>query len=255
MTTTLLDMTQQILSPMDSDEVNSIGDTIESTQVANLIKETFDDIATQYDLPSIKRTFTLESAADVNQPTKMRIPDGTFSVEWIKYNITDGSGATDRYVTITYCAPESFLTISHARDSTATEVQTVTLDENTKIYVLDNADPLYWTSFDDEFVMFDAFDSAVDTTIQASKTMAFGQTIPALVLADATVIDLPDELISLLRNEVRSMAFDLWKDGTTPKIDQAAERARIRAQRSKRKFRVNQERTAATPDYGRRVIR
>ena len=38
---TLLEMTQNILSAMDSDAVNSIGDTVESLQVADVIVETY----------------------------------------------------------------------------------------------------------------------------------------------------------------------------------------------------------------------
>lgn len=36
---TLLELTQRILESMNSDEVNSIGDTEESMTVANIIKE------------------------------------------------------------------------------------------------------------------------------------------------------------------------------------------------------------------------
>ena len=35
---TLLEMTQDILSAIDADEVNSIDDTVEATQVATIIK-------------------------------------------------------------------------------------------------------------------------------------------------------------------------------------------------------------------------
>ena len=38
---TLLDITQSILSAMDSDYANSIGDTVEAEQVATIVKETY----------------------------------------------------------------------------------------------------------------------------------------------------------------------------------------------------------------------
>ena len=41
---TLLDMTQDILSDIDSDEVNSISDTPDSLQVAGIIKSSFYDM-------------------------------------------------------------------------------------------------------------------------------------------------------------------------------------------------------------------
>ena len=41
---TLLNMTQNILSEMDSDEVNGIADTVESTQVAHIIETMYYDL-------------------------------------------------------------------------------------------------------------------------------------------------------------------------------------------------------------------
>ncbi len=38
---TLLEIVQEILSDMDSDEVNSIDDTTESEQVATIVKSTY----------------------------------------------------------------------------------------------------------------------------------------------------------------------------------------------------------------------
>ena len=38
----LLEMTQDILSDMDSDEVNSINDSVESLQVLGIIKNTYE---------------------------------------------------------------------------------------------------------------------------------------------------------------------------------------------------------------------
>ncbi len=38
---TLLDMVQEILSDMDSDEVESIDDTVEAEQVVSILKSTY----------------------------------------------------------------------------------------------------------------------------------------------------------------------------------------------------------------------
>ena len=44
---TVLDMTQKILSSMDSDDVNSISDTEESLQVVDIIEDTYHDMEVQ----------------------------------------------------------------------------------------------------------------------------------------------------------------------------------------------------------------
>ena len=50
---TLLEMTQHILSSMDSDSVNSYAETIESEQVATVIKDAYFNLINNLDI----RTF------------------------------------------------------------------------------------------------------------------------------------------------------------------------------------------------------
>jgi hypothetical protein len=45
---TLLEMTQSILSAMDSDPVDSIDETVESIQVADIVKESFTNLLSCY---------------------------------------------------------------------------------------------------------------------------------------------------------------------------------------------------------------
>ena len=48
---TLLQMTQSILSDMDSEAVNSISDTVEAQQIASVIEDTFYNISSARDIP------------------------------------------------------------------------------------------------------------------------------------------------------------------------------------------------------------
>ena len=92
---TLLNMTQEILSAMSSDEVNSIGDTSESLQVATILKRKYYDIASRGDLPEHNQLFQLNPSLSGIEPTLMFIPDGIGHVEWIKYfNSNPDSGTS-----------------------------------------------------------------------------------------------------------------------------------------------------------------
>ncbi len=85
----LLDMTQEILSAMSSDEVNSISDTPESLQVATILKRKYYDIISRGDLPEHNQVFQLNPSLDSTSPVLMYIPDGIGRVEWIKYYDTN----------------------------------------------------------------------------------------------------------------------------------------------------------------------
>jgi hypothetical protein len=91
---TLLQMTQDILSNMSSDEVNSISDTAESLQVATIIKQKYYDIISRGDLPEHNQLFQLNSSLDETKPTIMTVPDGIGRIEYIKYYDTNPLDST-----------------------------------------------------------------------------------------------------------------------------------------------------------------
>ena len=54
---TVLQLTQNILSAMSSDEVNSISDTVESMQVATILQNKYYDIVSRDALPAHDQLF------------------------------------------------------------------------------------------------------------------------------------------------------------------------------------------------------
>ena len=104
---TLLDLTQRILSAMDSDVVNHIGDTAEASQVADVIRETYLDIIDEYDLKAKHTVFQLNASGTTARPTHMSLPEGYHSIEWIKYdNRIDLATTTRNYVTLQRLEPD-----------------------------------------------------------------------------------------------------------------------------------------------------
>src|SRR5260221_14258513 len=91
---TLLTIVQNILSAMDADEVNSISDTTEARQVAQIVQNKYYDIVSRGYLPEHDQLFQLNPSLDVTRPTLMYIPDAVSQVRWVKYfdsNVLDGA--------------------------------------------------------------------------------------------------------------------------------------------------------------------
>lgn len=82
---TLLEMTQNILSSMESDEVNSISDTVEAEQVATEIRTAYYELMSTLNQPSKKALISLEPSNDPERPNVLKIPDNVIKVDWIKY--------------------------------------------------------------------------------------------------------------------------------------------------------------------------
>lgn len=249
---TLLEIVQDILSDADGDEVNSIGDTVESEQLATIIKNEFLDIADNMDLEHHKETVAL-TATGSSTPATMTRPEGLYDIAWIMYDKRAAAGDDPSFDDVHYLPTKDFIKIVSSLNASDTTVDTQTLNGVVYNCYNDRA-PTYYTFINGyDTIVFDAYDSALETNLQASKSIANGIQRPTLTIADSTVPDLPQHQMSLLKNRARAMYFDLFKDGTTKEIDKRMRNSEVRSQRQRhiaaRNRRKDQRRT---PDYGRR---
>jgi len=249
MAKTLLKMTQDILSDIDGDEVNSIDDTIESQQISRAIVDMFDFIVSDQELPSIKQTFQLEAYGDTDKPTHFDIPADVNTIDVLRYNTAD-DGERETFVKVYYLEPVDFLRQTKNRNVLDTNVISVEVEDNVTVNIRNDVSPTYWTTFDNETIIFDSFDENISSTMTASNTEAYGQRPPTLSRVDGAFINLPNNLLPYLQAEVREYAFDVWRGGATPKIQQLARKGRVRQQRSRDKLRRN----VKLPNYGRKSI-
>lgn len=213
---TLLEIVQTILNKMSSDEVNSIGDTIESLQVAEEVKTTFYHMWGNIEQPYQYNLVALEPSLDPAKPTHMGVPENVDNFKWIKYNA--GSAAEPNYKALCYETPEAFL---QRTDSWNDNSGVLTVQDYSGSYLVVRTDgpPRYYTLFDDEHVVFDSYDADVDDTLQASKVQAFAQTIPSWTMEDSFIPDLPAKHFPQLVAESASACMSYLKQMPSP-IDQ-----------------------------------
>jgi hypothetical protein len=97
MTHTLLEVVQSVASSLNSDQVNSIGDTPEGLQIAECVKTSYLNMLGRYDLPEHNQVINLNSPTDANlYPTLLLRPDGVNRIEWLQYydsNILDSASS------------------------------------------------------------------------------------------------------------------------------------------------------------------
>lgn len=250
---TLLEITQDILSSMDSDEVNSIDDTVESVQVAAIIKNTYRALLTNRDWPHTKRLIELNASGNSALPTHMSLVDDVKRIDFVKYNVAKASdGDKRKFRDIRWLEVDDFLRRLNALDNTSANVVTV-IDPASSIPLSIRSDlaPTYYTSFDDTNIVFDSFDSAVDSTLQKIKTQVYGFVYPAWSMADDYVPDLPNTAFTLLLEESKSRAFIELKQIANQKAEQESQRQNTWLSRKDRRIKGG----IRFPDYGRRTGR
>ena len=216
---TLLEMTQNILSDMDSDEVNSISDTQESLQVATIIKTTYYNIIDGKDFPFLYELFQLVPSGTTSRPTHMKMPEDIIDLKWIKYNNKKLTDTKNKLEKVEYKTPEDFLDITDVRSSNATNVTAIVDPSDVTVNIYTDRGPKYFTSFDDENLVFDAYDSAKESTLQNSNTQVYGKRSVTFTLNDTFIPDLPVQMFSYLLNEAKSTCFLTLKQMANQKAE------------------------------------
>ena len=246
---TLLDMTQSILSDMSSDEVNSISDTIEALQVAQIIKDTYYNLIDGRDWPHLYQMFQLTPSGNATNPTTMTLPEGVIDVIWVKYNVMTATDTANKFQLIAYKTPQEFMALLDTRLSDADNVLIVTDTSNDiPLNIYTDRAPTYYTSFDNEYIVFDAYDSDVEETLQNDKTQSYGRIYPSWTMDDDFIPDLPIQSFSYLLNEAKATASLKLLQAADVKAEQHAVTQRRRM--SQDAWRLN--RGISRPNYGRK---
>jgi len=247
---TNLDIVQNVLSRLDSDEVNSISDTTESRQVAELVKTKYFDIVSRAHLPEHKQMFQLVASADPTLPVVMYQPSGIRTVEWIKYHRVETNPTIDDFTYVTILPLQQFIDRSHALNLDEVNVDSLTLNSFT-FYFMNDRQPCYCTIVNDDTIVFDSYDADVDTTLQSSKTIAFGLINPTFTMVDSFIPDLDDAQFPLLLNEVTAAAFADLKQTINPKVEQEVRRQWSSFEKTKYFPKPNY--LAQLPNFGRKT--
>lgn len=245
---TLLDIVQDILSDMDGDIVNSIDDTIESQQVAQIVKTTYYAMLSNRNWPHTRQLINFTSSNTTALPTHMYLPELVKELVFINYDVHRLDETRKRYQPIRYTTPDTFLRRTNNFNNSADNIDVIIDPTGIELLIRNDIPPTLYTSFDDNTIVFDSYDKNVDDTLQTSKVQAMGFVTPAWQQLDAFIPDLPEEAFIALVEESKSKAMFKLKQ----MVDQKAEQEASRQQRwlSRKAWRV--EGGVAYGNYGRR---
>lgn len=236
---TLLALTQKILSSMDSDEVNSIDDTTEAQQVVDIIETVYNDIVALGELPRDNDLFQLNPSLTPLLPVTMYIPDGIDEICWLKYNYASVSQPQTIYQPLRPLPFLDFVEMVTGLNPSETDITTYTHVVNGypfTLYCRNNIPPVYYTTANDNTVLFDGYDSGVESTLQSSKTMGYGQRTFTFTKVNSFVPPLDDKQSQRLLHESKSLAFAELKQSQHVKAEKSARDIKINQQASKYKL-------------------
>lgn len=235
---TLLEMVQAILAAMDSEEINSITDTVEANQVALICKGVYYDIVEDVDMPVKHTLFQLNASGDNNIPCLMTVPADVAKVLDVRYNYTATPGATPDYRVMQLLNFDDFMARQQpALDSdTNVGMQVVTKGGETfQFWYRNNADPTLYTTFDDNTLLFDSYDATKEDTLQKNKTMCTGREVMTFLMQDSFIVDLDGNQFPYYLNKCKGRAFNELKQQVNQEAVAETRRQKIMQQKRKQK--------------------
>jgi hypothetical protein len=170
---TKLKIVQMVLSAIDSDDVSSISDTVESEQVAVLVDTIYDDLNGEFPWPHLRTEGVLEVTTTAHV---MRLPQSVLTINNIYY----------RKEPVTYLEPEEMTTLLFERDTTLTNV-----DSNG---AYNDRDPRYWTSYNDTDIVFDSYNGSLVEALTYTDVYR----TPTPMLNDNDYPDMPDRFHNII---------------------------------------------------------
>lgn len=240
---------------MDSDEVNSYDDTVESVQVANLLKYCFYDCAVDMNLHEHEDLIQLSPSLDNTKPCLMTLPTNVTRVDWIKYDNQTTEETSVNYQDVCYLPLKDFIEMTNQlANSDAGNTDSMTVEDTDGLsytfYFQNDRAPQYYTHFGNNTLIFDAFDETVDSTLQGSKTQCFGAKYPGWTMSNNFIPDLDPTQFPYLLNKAKTRAFMELKQTPNPESGGEARRQKIVDQKRKRRLTLGSE-FDRLPKYGR----
>jgi hypothetical protein len=171
-----------------------------------------------------RKLIQLEASGDIDKPNYLKIPENLKELESFMYDKRKEGDTRANLHAVTYKEPDDFLRYVSARREDGDNVVTVNDFSGITLLIRNDLAPQYWTSFDDQYIVTDSYDSSVDSTLMNSKTACLAYVFPHWEHTDDAIPDLPVEAFSALTEEAKSTAFLELKQMANQKAEQKASR-------------------------------
>lgn len=240
---TLLSVVNTYMDYTDGFRVATIDDTIESQQVASICEKVYQDLNNDVFNNSLTETLLqLDSLADSTKPNYLKLPSTASKIKESKvmYNVATGAaGATTLNIKqIPYMRPQEFLDTMGLRSTNQTNTQIVTDFSGYKMVIQNKSAPQFFTSFDDEHLVFDSFDSDVDSVLQSSKSGILTSEQRTFTQSDTYIIDFPEWFHTTYLNAVIAEASEVLREEP---IFSVARKARAGIAKARKKERIGSQ--------------
>ena len=231
---TLLQVVQKCLEVVNGEEVNSISDSKEAQDIASICEDVYHAFCAEKKIPEHQELTQLEALSDTDFPTHFKFGSRISELKKVFYDQSEVSGQTD-WREVIYVSPLDFL----LRTDNIVESKVLVSDKKggTSLSIRNDQYPTFYTSFDNEHIVMNAYKATVDSTLQQSKSRAYSTKFPPFTIEDSFIPDLDDMLSVLFLAECKVNVSNTLEKEVPPKLEQEVRRLRGFSQGARDKVR------------------
>lgn len=225
----ILQLVQELGEGIGSDEIDSLDETIEATEIATILEQTVTEVISRKRWEFIKDRVRQLDAIDgaSTQLNTLNIPSDVTRVNCLRYKDTNNTDVTT-FIDVMYMQPCEFIEFVQSRNSADDNITAIANSDGVLINVLTDNAPTRWTSFDEEVITFDAYDSTVSTGNLAADSVIIADIVPVIDYTDPTAtLKVPERMETLIFNEALSTCNYRLRQTRDPRADRIARRQHI----------------------------
>lgn len=155
---TLLELVQEVSREIGDKERIGLDEDLRVNDIANICINVLEGICTRRQWEFLRDRIVVPTATP--SKTGVTTPDTVVRVNGVKYKVGT------QYKELCYLLPEDFLRMT---DNNVNNTEPVVVAGGGTIYVANNKAPSYYTSFNEEELVFDSYDSTVSAGIVAAN--------------------------------------------------------------------------------------
>lgn len=202
---TLLQLVQDIGTLIGSDEIDELYETQETVDILAILRMTFNNVIARRDWEFTKNQPRLLDDRDVGdtQINRLNLPTDVAQLSTLRVRYRSPvDGRNEVFKDLQYLSPSDFLTLVQEGNENDSNIDTILNDDSVPMLIRNDVDPTYYTSFDEDHIWFDAYDSARGTGNLSADAVIFATIIPSMDWTDANAtLPVPERMELLIFEE------------------------------------------------------
>lgn len=223
---TILKLVQELGEGIGSDEIDSLDETIEASEIAAILAQTVKEILDRktWEFMTGKIRQLDDRAGGSTQLNTLLIPSDVNHIDCVRYKDV----VTAKFKDLNYMKACDFLVMLQSRDVTLPEITGIINDDNVVLNTFTDRVPQHWTSFDEVTITFDAYDVASGVGNIAADSVIIANVVPVTDFTDPlAVLNIPERMESLVFNEALSTCNYRLRQTIDPRADRISRRQNI----------------------------